>query len=70
MLGDLNVEDGLCRDLAEMSHVTIVAVDYRLTPEHPWPAQLQDAENVYQWVCNSYFYFFSGLILDSSHRRY
>jgi len=51
MLGDLNADDFLCRVIAENTHSTVVNVDYRLAPEHKWPAQLDDCVKMYKWVC-------------------
>ena len=50
MVGDLNSDDFLCRVIAENTQTAIVSVDYRLTPEHKWPAQLEDSVKVYKWV--------------------
>ncbi|KQO87180.1 alpha/beta hydrolase [Methylobacterium sp. Leaf90] len=41
--GGLDTHDGLCRVLAEAGALRIVSVDYRLAPEHPFPAALDDA---------------------------
>lgn len=50
MTGDLNSDDLLCRVVAEHVPSIIVNVDYRLTPEHKIPTQLQDTLTVYRWV--------------------
>jgi acetyl esterase len=47
--GSLNTHDALCRRLAKESNCIIVSVDYRLAPEHPFPAGVEDAEAVYAW---------------------
>ncbi len=41
--GGLDTHDGICRVLAESGSLRIVSVDYRLAPEHPFPAALDDA---------------------------
>jgi acetyl esterase len=48
--GDLDTHDPACRFLAERSGVRLLAVDYRLAPEHPFPAAYDDALAAYRWV--------------------
>ena len=47
-LGDLNCRDSFCADIALKCQVTVIAIDYRLAPEYPFPAGLNDCYNVYQ----------------------
>jgi acetyl esterase len=48
--GDLDSHDPTCRFLAERSGVRVLAVDYRLAPEHPFPAAYDDAVSAYRHV--------------------
>jgi len=48
--GSLDTHDGLCRRLAAGSGVKLLAVDYRLAPEHPFPAAFDDALFAVQWA--------------------
>jgi acetyl esterase len=47
---DLDSHDGVCRILAEGASCLVVSVDYRLAPEHPFPAACEDAYQVARWV--------------------
>jgi acetyl esterase/lipase len=48
-LGSAHTEDAFCARLAERLGVPVVAVDYRLAPEHPHPAPLQDCYAALAW---------------------
>jgi acetyl esterase len=43
VIGSLESHDGLCRQLARTADVTVLALDYRLAPEHPGPTAIDDA---------------------------
>ena len=48
--GDLESHDGVCRYLAEHAGIRVLAVHYRLAPEHPYPAALEDCYAAYAWL--------------------
>jgi acetyl esterase len=50
VIGDLDTHDTLCRELALGSGCAIVAIDYRLGPEHRFPAAADDAIAAARWV--------------------
>lgn len=49
-LGDLDTHDSICRSLAHDTGCTVISVDYRQPPEHPFPAAYEDAVAAVQGV--------------------
>ena len=50
VLGSLNTHDELCRRLARAAGTVVVSVEYRLAPEHVFPAALEDMAAAYAWA--------------------
>lgn len=54
VIGSLDAADPACRYLSSKAAVTVVSVEYRLAPEHPFPEPLKDAYCVLEWVANNF----------------
>jgi acetyl esterase len=50
VLGNVETHDPLSRRVVNATGARVVSVDYRLAPEHPYPAGLDDAEEVLHWL--------------------
>lgn len=52
VIGSLETHDTVARFLARTTGCTLVSVDYRMGPEHPFPAAVEDAYDAAHWVAN------------------
>ncbi|WP_294087773.1 alpha/beta hydrolase [Sphingomonas sp.] len=53
VIGDLDTHASFCAEAARMLDLPVIAVDYRLAPENPWPAAPDDCEAAARWVAGS-----------------
>jgi acetyl esterase len=53
VIGDLDTHDGVCRFIAAAAGVAVLSVDYRLAPEHPFPAAIEDARAAFTWAATN-----------------
>jgi acetyl esterase len=61
-IGDLDTHDTLCRQLANAAGCAVVSVDYRMGPEHRFPAAVDDCVAAFRWVHRAA----SSLAIDAS----
>ncbi|MFZ6003608.1 MAG: alpha/beta hydrolase [Actinomycetota bacterium] len=54
VIGDLDTADSTCRALANRAGCVVVSVDYRLAPEHPAPAALDDCLTALSWTVENF----------------
>lgn len=50
VIGDLDTHDSACRFLATEAGLPVLSVEYRLAPENPFPAPVEDAYAAFRWV--------------------
>ena len=53
VLGDLDSHEPFCAEMAREMDMPVLSVDYRLAPEHPWPAGVEDAIAAARWAAGS-----------------
>lgn len=53
VIGDLDTHDVVCRTLAHEGELIVISVDYRLAPEHKFPAAVDDAIAATQWLART-----------------
>ncbi len=53
VIGDIESSDGLCRTLTNAAGCIVVSVEYRLAPEHPFPAAADDAYHATLWTATN-----------------
>ena len=53
VIGDLDSHDVVCRKLADEGQLVVISVDYRLAPEHKFPAAVEDAITATRWIADN-----------------
>lgn len=52
VIGSLDSHDSICREITNSANCVVISVDYRLAPEHKFPAAVEDAYDSLQWIDN------------------
>ena len=53
IMGSLDLDDANASQLCQILGVRVMAVDYRLAPEHVYPAQIHDCYSAFRWLCQN-----------------
>ena len=53
VIGDLDTHEPYCAEAARTLDIPVIAIHYRLAPEHPWPAAPDDCEAATRWIAGS-----------------
>jgi acetyl esterase len=53
VIGDLDTHEPYCAEAARQLDIPVIAIDYRLAPEHPFPAASDDCEAATRWIAES-----------------
>ena len=53
VIGDLDSHDVVCRKLADEGQLIVISVDYRVAPEHKFPAAVEDAATATSWIADN-----------------
>jgi acetyl esterase len=53
VIGDLDSHDVACRKLADEGQLIVISIDYRLAPEHKFPAAVEDAITATRWIADN-----------------
>lgn len=67
VVGSIETHAGLAAEIARRLDLPVISVEYRLAPEHPWPAAVDDGEAATRWIAQNGQHFgrdFTGLVIS------